>query len=257
MAVVVGGALVGAALFGGLSAYGAASSNAAMRRQAEAQQRANNESIINARRAFFDQTRVAARQYQRESATVNNALFADRQKGHSLNRIVNYINRNAVEDQQVRARRLSEFEKNVSITNRNIASSGAAQQQSPLLEGAKGAVSGAQMGAAVGGAIESFNQSQQLKAFQSDLSERFNAGDPTAMARLEAFQAGVPVDSINADTIAPFMQRQALSSMQFESQMRSLQSQLGIGLLRDGFLDQALNNLMERWGGLQGSRGMR
>lgn len=214
----------------GLSAFSAIQSNNAIKAHNNAvaatarnQMVAIDQNINSARRAFYDQTQITSAQGRAGLATVQNSQgFAS---GQSIDNYVGQIMADQNADQFARQTQLADTITSAQTQKETIAASaraGMSSGSSPALAGLTGAAQGFSMGMSLNSAIENFNRVSQVNTALSSLAPAAAAGDPFAIAQMQAINAGISPELAtmsNSPFTRAFLQQNALMDMQLQSAM--------------------------------------
>ena len=190
--LVIGTAGIGALVIGGLMVAGAMATNKNIRKQLIAQYMSIDTNIKETRLGFYDATLRASKENADQISQTKLALSGFG-SGLSNNEYIAQVEADKQYDQILRNRQQNRVEEQFAIQKENAYSGAVDQSVDVLLAGIGGAIQGAQLGAAVGGGIESFRNASAnrdaLKAFQADWAK--NGASTENLARAAGYRAGV------------------------------------------------------------------
>jgi len=206
-------AIAGAVVGGALGFMSAKKTNKALRRQLIERYKAYDKQINENRAAFYDATMRAGKSVADEISQTS-LVLSGYGSGISNNEYIAQISADKEYDQTLRRREMTKFEENAQIAKSNDRVSTQSQVVNPIMSTISGAVSMGQLGASVGGAIDSFTttlaNNQALKSFDTQWRSELSDGavSPLTSARFSAISAGIEprflVDQ-SSPALAPFL----------------------------------------------------
>ncbi|MGH7130336.1 MAG: hypothetical protein ACREJO_00105 [Phycisphaerales bacterium] len=183
-----------------------------------------DQNIQSARRSFYDQTSISSAQARGGVATLqNNQGFAS---GQSIDSYVSQIMADQNVDQLARSTQLADSITAAQTQKETIAASarsGMSSGASPLLAGIQGGLQGASMGMSLNSAIDNFNRVSTVNTALSGLAPLAAAGDPQAIAQMQAINAGISPELAtmnNSPFARPYLMQNALMDMQLQGAMQ-------------------------------------
>lgn len=234
------GAAIGAALFNpvtiglgvamaGLAIYQSKQQNKAIKAQfriakqsAQNQFEALNENIKQIRRAYADQSTIATQGARYNLGGILNSIGVS---GDSVNMLVGQTEADAQLDQHARRTQRDDQVKNIGYQKEQVASQARAGMQAAAAQGQPvgiaaitGGLQGMQMGMALSSTIQAYQSSARLSEAYASVIPAANRGDPVALAKVQALNAGINPLLVNeSSVIQPFMIGNQLNGLQLQS----------------------------------------
>lgn len=220
--------------------------NEAIGQAAQSQFAAINANTLSTYRQFYDQTNTAGERARSAAATLQNGMGFT--SGQSLNEFVAQRMVDTDQDQYARAAALTDYVAQAEWQKKSIAANASAGMSSgvnPLIAGIQGGIQGLQLGSSLESAIGSFQRTTQINTALKGLEPLATAGDPTAIAQMQAIQAGINPQAAmmpNSPYIRPFIQQQQLMSMQ----LGAARANYGASMLRLNTINSEYNMVNDR-----------
>lgn len=198
--------------------------NRAIVASANSQFRAIDANMTSTRVAFYDQTDVRSQQSRQAIAQLQNGQGFT--SGDSLNEFVAQQMADTDIDQLAGSKALAGSLQQQQYQKQTIAAQARAGMTSggvPLLSAVQGGVQGYQIGNSIGSAVDSWQRTAEVnEALQTlqPVATGGGPGAPMATARMQAINAGVPVNQALADNspfVQPFLINNQLQQLQLNA----------------------------------------
>lgn len=174
--------------------------NAAVKASADSQEQALNQNYLNSRVNYYDTQNIAGNKASQELARAENGMGFT--SGNSINTTIASNMTNTAMDSYGRARDQATQEQQIEYQKQSVAAqarAGMVAPSSPIISAVQGGIQGYSLGSSLGNAIGNYQYQSTRNDVLTALGPQAQAGDPYAIAQIQAISAGANPDLVTAN----------------------------------------------------------